>query len=76
MLKKIPSDKINVTKNVLFFLSRVPACHSFSLNSRFLFELKHKVRFSKKMCGVFHFQFRFVFIKVYIIFEQKAWIQN
>ena len=76
MLKKTPSDKINVIKNVLFFLSRVPASHSFTLNSRFLFELKHKVRFSKKMCRVFHFQFRFVFIKVYIIFQQKAWTQN
>ena len=42
MLKKnIPSDKINVIKNVLFFLSRAPTHHSFTFNSQLLYELKY-----------------------------------
>ena len=73
MLKKIPSDKINGTKNALFFLSRAPTHHSFTFNLRFLYELKHKVRLSKTVCGIFHFRFRFVFIKVYIFVQQNAW---
>ena len=74
MLKKFPSDKINGTKNALFFLSRAPTHHSFTFNLRFLYELKHKVRFSKTVsCEIFHFRFRFVFIKVYIFVQQKAW---
>ena len=35
MLKKFPLEKINVTKNALFFLSRAPTYHSFTINSRF-----------------------------------------
>ena len=72
MLKKIPSDKINGTKNALFFLSRAPTHHSFTFNLQFLYELKHKVRLSKTLCGIFHFRFRFVFIKVYIFVQQNA----
>ena len=45
---------------------------SFGQNKRFknapfffrLHELKHKVCLSKSVCGIFHFQFRYVFIKV------------
>ena len=73
MLKKFPSNKINVTKNALFFLSRAPTHHSFTLNSRFLYGLKDKIRLSKSVCGIFHFQFRFVFSRVYIFVKQKAW---
>ena len=73
MLKKFPSDKINGTKNALFFLSRAPTHHSFTFNLRFLHELKHKVRLSKTVCGIFHFRFRFVFIKVYIFVQQNSW---
>ena len=73
MLKKIPSDKINGTKNALFFLSRAPTHHSFTFNLRFLYELKHKVRLSKTVCGNFHFRVRFAFIKVYIFVQQNAW---
>ena len=76
MLKKFPSDKINGTKNALFFLSRAPTHHSFTFNLRFLYELKHKVRLSKTVCGIFHFRFRFVFIKVYIFVQQNAWTLN
>ena len=63
MLKKFLLDKINVTKNALFFLSRAQTHHSFAYNSRFLCELKHKARLSKTVCGIFHFSFRLVFIK-------------
>ena len=73
MLKKFPSDKINGTKNALFFLSQVPAHHSSTFNLWFLYESKHKIRLSKIMFGIFHFQFRFVFIKIYIFVQQNAW---
>ena len=73
MLKKIPSDKINGTKNALFSLLRAPTHHSFTFNLRFLYELKHNVRLSKTVCGIFHFRFRFVFIKVEIFVQQNAW---
>ena len=65
MLKKFPSDKINVTKNVLFFLSRAPTHHSFTFNLQFLYELKRKVHLSKTECRIFHFRFRPIFIKLY-----------
>ena len=72
MLKKVFSDKISVTKNALFFLSQAPTHHSFTFNSQFLDELKHMVHFSKTLCGIFHFRFRLVFIKVYIFIQQNA----
>ena len=31
MLKKFPSDKINGTKNALYFLTRAPTHYSFTL---------------------------------------------
>ena len=37
MLKKFPSDKINDTKNALFFLSQAPTHHSFTFDLRFLY---------------------------------------
>ena len=73
MLQKFTSDKINGTKNALFFLSRAPTRHSFTFNLRFLYELKRKVRLSKTVCEIFHFRFHFVFIKVYIFVQQNAW---
>ena len=73
MLKKIASDKINVTKNALFFLSRAPTHDSFTFNLQVLYELKHKVHLFKSVCRIFHFRFRFLFIKVYIFIQQKAW---
>ena len=73
MLKKFPLVKINIAKNALSFLSRAPTHHSFTFISRFLYELKHKVRLSKNVCGVLHFQFRFIFVRVYIFVYQKAY---
>ena len=55
MLKKFPSDKINGTKNALFFfLSPAPTHHSFTFNLQLLYELKRKARFSKTVCGILH----------------------
>ena len=73
MLKKIPSDKINLTKKALSFLLPTLTHHSFTFNSQFLHELKHKFRLSKNVYGIFHFRFLFVFIKVHIFVQQKAW---
>ena len=56
-----------------FLFSRDPTHHSFFFNSQSLYELRRKVRLSKRVCGIFHFQFRFAFIKVYIFVQQKAW---
>ena len=74
MLKQIPSEKLSGTKNALFFFSRAPTHHSFTFNLRFLCELKYKIRLSKTVCGIFHFEFRFVFIKAYFCVQQYAWV--
>ena len=63
MLKQLFSIKINGIKNTLFFLSGAPTHDSFTFNLRFLYVLKHK-------CWIFHFGFRFVFIKVYILLNK------
>ena len=73
MLKKIPSDRINGTKNAVLLIPRAPTHHSFTFNLRLLYELKHKIRLSKTVCGIFNFRFRFVFIKVYIFVQQNPW---
>ena len=69
MLKKLPVDKINGTKDPLFSLSRAPTHHGFTFSLRFLYEMKDKVHLSKTMCEIFHFRFRFVFIKFYIFVQ-------
>ena len=38
-----------------------------------LHELKLKVHLTETVCEIFHFQFRFVLIKVYIFVQQNAW---
>ena len=73
MFKKFPSDKLNGIKTALFFLSRDQTHYSFTFNLRSLYELKHKVRLTKTMCGIFHFRFIFVLIKVYIFVQQNGW---
>ena len=72
MSKKFLSDKINVTITALFFHSQAPANHSLIFNLQFLYKLKHMVDPSKIMCGIFHFRFRLIFIKVYISVQQKV----
>ena len=64
--------KINVIKNALLFLPRAPTHHSFTFNLQFLHELKHKVNFSKTVCGIFNFRYHLVFNKVYIFVQEKA----
>ena len=71
MLIKLPLDKINVTNNALFFLSRAPPHYSFTFNSQFLNELNHMVYLSKTVCAIFDFRFLLIFIKVYISFQNK-----
>ena len=71
LLKKFPLGKISGAKIPSFF-SRAPSHHCFSFNLWFLHELKHKVRLSKTVCGIFQFRFRFAFIKVYIFVQQKT----
>ena len=71
MLKKFSLDKISGTTNAHFSLSQAPTHDSFTFNLRFLYELRHKVRLSKTVCGILHFRFRIVFIKVYIFVQQK-----
>ena len=72
MLKRLPLDKINGSKNALSLLSRAPTYHSFTFNFRFLYDLKHKIHFSKTVQWIFHFRFRFIFITVYIFVQQNA----
>ena len=71
-VKKIPSDKTNGTENALSFLSLASTHHNFTFNLRFLYEVKHKVRLSKTVYGIFYFHFPYVFIKVYIFVQQNA----
>ena len=66
-------DKINGTKNPLFFLLRAPTHHSFTFNLGFLYELKRKICLSKTVFGIFHFRFRFVLINFYILVQQNTW---
>ena len=56
-----------------FFLSQAPIHHSFTFNSQFIYELKHKAHFSKSMSGIFRFRFHLVFVKAYIFVTHKAW---
>ena len=71
-LFKFPLDKISVTKNAFFFLSRTPAHNSFTFNLQLLYELKHMVHISKIVCGILHFRLRLVFIKIYIFVQKKS----
>ena len=71
MLKKFSSEKINVTKNALFFLSRAPTHHSFTFNSRFLYEMKHMVHLSKSVWEFFHFRSVSFLLKFIFLFNEK-----
>ena len=73
MLREFPSDKIKVTENVLFFLSRAPAHYVFPFNLHFSYELKRMVYLSKNLPEIFHFLFCLVCIKRYIFVQQNAW---
>ena len=72
MLKKLPSDKVVVPKMSSFFFLELQLI-SFTFDLQFLYGLEHKVRLFKTERGIFHFQFRFVFIEVYIFVQQNVW---
>ena len=85
MLRKLPLDKINNTKNALFFLLRALYCDKTQMLKKFPSEkinvTKNALFFPSQapphhsftfMCGIFHFRFRFVFIRVYIFAQQNA----
>ena len=55
MLKKISLSLIKGTKNVPFFLLRVPTHQVFTFNLRFSYELKYKVCLFKTIVGFFIF---------------------
>ena len=59
-----------VQKMSSFFFRDLQLITVLLLILRFLYELKHKVHFSKTVCGIFYF--RFIFIKVYIFVKQNA----
>ena len=71
MFKKCPSDKINGTKNVLFFLSRAPTHHRFTINLRFLCELKHKGRLSRSVCEFSIFDSILFLLQFILLFNKK-----
>ena len=56
-----------------FFFHELQLIIVIDLILRFLYELKHKICLSKTVRGILHFQFHFVFIKVYIFVQQNAW---
>ena len=71
MLKKISLRQYKRYRKCPLF-SRAPTHHSFTFNLRFLYELKHKFGLSKTICGIFHVQFSFIFIKVYFFCSKKC----
>ena len=73
ILKKFPLDKINGTKMPSFFFRELELITALLLICDSYMSWKHKVCLSKTVCGIFHFRFRFVFIKVYIFFQQNTW---
>ena len=73
MVKKFPLDKITGIQKLLSYFFHKLQLISYIFNFQFLYGLKHKVHLSKNVCGIFHFQFCFVFIKVCISAQQNAW---
>ena len=78
-VEQFPSDKINGTKNALFFLSRTPAHHSFSFDLGFFYmswstrfvSLKLHVRFSIFDSVPFLLKYIFLFNKMHGLFDLK-----
>ena len=65
--KYINATKICLGENkryVLFFLLQAPTEHNLIFTLPFLNELKHKVRLSKDVCGIFLFWFFFLFLSL------------
>ena len=62
-IKKIPLDKINVTK-MHFFLLASSDSSQFYLQFVIFMKAEAQVRLSKTVCEIFHFRFRLVFTKI------------
>ena len=67
MLKKLPSDKINVPKNALFFFRKLKLITVLLLIRNTY--TQHMVHLCKTVCGNFQFRFRLVFIKHFIFVQ-------
>ena len=67
MLKKFPLDKINGTKNTLFFLLQAQTHHSFTYNLRIFYKLKRRFHLSKTVWN-FPFSILFFFFVLKLIF--------
>ena len=77
MLKKFPLEKI--TSQKCSFFSQPPTHRSFTFNLRLLCKPKRKFVLSKNVCGIFHFRFRFAFIKIQFLVRSKErsfWLYN
>ena len=80
MLKNILLDKINGTKDALFFLSPALTHQSFTFNLRFFYELKDTTFVSLKLCVGFSIfdsisfllKFIFLFSKMHGLFDFKT----
>ena len=71
MLKKLP---LEVTRRYTLNVKRYKKCTLFFFHEvQLIYELKHMVRLSKTMRGIFHFRFCLSFIKLCIFDQQKAW---
>ena len=66
ILKKNYFGKNKRCKKCTLFFFRELELISFAFNSQFLYDLMLKVHPSKTVYGIFHFRFRFIFIKVFI----------
>ena len=64
LMHRISLKNFQRVKGMLhFYLSRAPTNYSFIFNEQLFCEFKHKVLFSNRVCGIFHFWFPFAFIQ-------------
>ena len=68
MLRNFPLDKTNVTKTTLYIPSQVSTHHSYTFDLQFLYELKHKVLWSKNVGKLSIFDS----VSFFIFVQQKA----
>ena len=74
MLKNISFGQDKRYKKCPLYFSQTPTHHSFTFNLKFLCKLKHKVRRSKCVWWIFHYWFRFVFIKACVHYFHQIFI--
>ena len=73
MFKKFPSDRINALRKMpSFFIREVKRITLLLLICDFYMAWSSRF-ISRKLCGIFHFQFCSVFVKVYIFVKQNTW---